>query len=192
MPAAFYPHAQHPGFLYTLVTRTTGNPRALVPAIRRAVAEIDPNLPVADSATLAQTVDDSVLNQRLVAQLSTFFGILAAFLAAIGIYGVMSYGISRRTNEFGVRMALGAARRDVLWMVLRESLRLVFVGVAIGLALALAMSRLAISLFYGVKPYDPLAIGLPIAAMIAIALLAGYLPARRATKIDPLIALRYE
>jgi predicted permease len=192
MPAAFYPHAQHPGFLYTLVTRTTGNPKALVPAIQRAVAGVDPNLPVADSVTLAQKVDDSVLNQRLVAQLSTFFGILAAFLAAIGIYGVMSYGISRRTNEFGVRMALGAARRDVLWMVLRESLGLVFVGVAIGLALALAMSRLAISLFYGVKPYDPLAISLPIAAMIAIALLAGYLPARRATKIDPLIALRYE
>ncbi len=104
----------------------------------------------------------------------------------------MSYGIARRTNEFGVRMALGAGRHDVLWMVLRESLRLVFAGVAIGLALALALSRVATSLYYGVKPYDPLAIGLAIFAMLAVALLASYVPARRATRIDPLIALRYE
>ena len=192
MAAAFYPHAQHTGYLYTLVTRSTGDPKALIPAIQRAIAAIDPNLPVTDSTTLTRVVDESVLNQRLVAQLSTFFGVLAAFLAAIGIYGVMSYGIARRTNEFGVRMALGAARGDVLWMVLRESLRLVFTGVAIGLTLALALSRVAISLFYGVKPYDPLSIGSAVVAMIVIAVLASYLPARRATKIDPLIALRYE
>jgi len=192
MAAAFYPHAQHTSYLYTLVTRSTGNSKALIPAIQRAIAAIDPNLPVTDSTTLTQVVDESVLNQRLVAQLSTFFGVLAAFLAAIGIYGVMSYGIARRTNEFGVRMALGAERHDVLWMVLRESLGLVLAGVAIGLALALALSRVATSLFYGVKPYDPLAIGLAVVAMIAIALVASYLPARRATRIDPLIALRYE
>jgi predicted permease len=192
MAAAFYPHAQHIGYFYTLVTRSTGEPKALLPAIQRAVAAIDPNLPVTGSTTLSKVVDDSVLDRRLVAQLSSFFGILAAFLASIGIYGVMSYGIARRTSEFGVRMALGAARSDVLWMVLRESLGLVLTGVAIGLALALALSRVATSLFFGVKPYDPLAIGVPIVAMIAIALLAGYLPARRATRIDPLTALRYE
>jgi len=123
MPAAFYPHAQHHGlFLYTFVARYTGNPKLLMPEIRRAIKEIDPNL-VNDTTTLAQLVDDSVLNQRLVAQLCTFFGILAAFLACIGIYGVVSYGITRRTNEFGIRMALGAQRQDVLWMALREIMR---------------------------------------------------------------------
>jgi ABC-type antimicrobial peptide transport system permease subunit len=137
-------------------------------------------------------VDDSVLNQRLVAQLCTFFGILAALLACIGIYGVVSYGITRRTNEFGIRMALGAERRDVLWMVLRETLRLVLIGVALGLAVALVASRLVQTELFGLKSYDPLAIALALTAMIAAASFAGYLPARRATGIDPMLALRHE
>jgi predicted permease len=193
MPAAFFPHSQHrEKFLRNFVVRYTGDPIVLVPAIRRAVREIDTNLPVGDVATLAQMVDDFTLNRRLVAQLSTFFGILGALLACIGIYGVMTYGISRRTNEFGIRMALGAERRNVLWLVLRETLVLAIAGVTIGVALALASGRLVESLLFGIKSYNPLVMILSILAMIVVALLAGYLPARRATRIDPSTALRYE
>jgi predicted permease len=193
LPAAFYPHSQHRrGFLFNFVARYTGDPKLAMAEIRRAVADIDPNLPVGEVTTLTQVVDDSVVNHRLVAQLSTFFGVLAVFLACIGIYGLMSYAVTRRTNEFGIRMALGAARQDILWMVLREALWLVLVGVAIGVPLASAAGRLAASLLFGLKPNDPLCLGLAMLAIIAVALFAGYLPARRATKVDPMVALRYE
>jgi ABC-type antimicrobial peptide transport system permease subunit len=120
------------------------------------------------------------------------FGILAAFLAAIGIYGVMSYAIARRTNEFGIRIALGAQRRHVIWVVLRETLTLALLGACAGLALALASGCLVESLPFGLKAYDPFAIGEGALAIVAAALLAGYLPARRATQIDPMTALRSE
>ena len=192
-PAAFYPHSQHlPMILNRFIVRYRGDLRSIVPDIRRAAAEIDPNLPVAESQTLIQHIDNAVLNRRLVAQLSTFFGALAAFLACIGIYGVMSYGVARRTNEFGIRMALGAERGHVLRIVLGEAFWLGLAGVAIGLALALASGRLVTSLLVGLKPYDPLSIGMAMAAMISVALFAGYLPARRATRIDPMVALRDE
>jgi predicted permease len=190
--AAFYPHAQHHTMVYNFVVRYTGDRKVAIREVRRAVAEVDPNLPIDDFSTLARVVNDSVGNSRLVAQLSTAFGALAALLASIGIYGVMSYGISRRTNEFGIRMALGAQRSDVLWMVLRETLALVLTGVAAGLALALALSRLETSMLFGLTPADPVAIGLATALMMAVALFAGWLPARRATRIDPTVALRYE
>ena len=192
MPAAFYPHSQHPGYLYNFVARYSGDPATLAHAIVKTVGEIDPNLPVGEFSTLAQVVDDSVLNHRLVAQLCTFFGVLAALLVCIGIYGLMSYGVTRRTNEFGVRLALGAGRRNVVWLVLRETLGLVLAGILIGLALAPALSRLAASFLFGLKFYDPLSVGAAMAAMIAVALFAGYLPARRAAKVDPVVALRYE
>jgi predicted permease len=193
MPAAFFPHSQHrEEFLRSFVVRYAGDPASLVPAIRKAAQEIDANLPVSDAATLTQMVDDFTLNSRLVAELSTFFGILGALLACIGIYGVMSYGISRRTNEFGIRMALGADRHNVLWVVLRETLSLALAGAGIGIALALCSSRMVETLLFGMKSIDPLVLGLSIAAMIAVALFAGYLPARRATRIDPSVALRHE
>jgi predicted permease len=192
MPAAFYPHSQHGMFLYVLVTHCTDNPKLVIPQIRRAVHAIDPHLPVSDAATLQQVVEDSVLNQRLVAQLSTIFGLLATLLSCVGIYGVVSYGITRRMNEFGIRMALGAEHTDVLWTVIREALRLVLTGVALGLVLAIACGRLVQSQLFGLESYDPLALCVALVAMISISLAASYLPARRATRIDPMVALRYE
>jgi predicted permease len=190
--AAFYPHAQHWSIVYNFVVRSSGDPKAEIPAIRRAIAEVDPNLPVGDFTTLAQMVSDSVGNSRLVAQLSIGFGLLAALLAAIGIYGVVSYGISQRTNEFGIRIALGAQRGEVLRMVLRETLRLLAMGVVAGLVLALIANRALTSMLFGLGPADPLAIGLATALMVAVAILAAWMPARRATRIDPTVALRYE
>lgn len=192
MPAAFYPHSQHGLFLYTLVARYTGDPRSVSAEIRSAIHSIDPNLPVGDSTTLKRLVQESVLNQRLVAQLSTFFGLLAAFLSCVGIYGVVSYGVALRTNEFGIRMALGAERANVLRMVIREALRLVVMGAALGVVLAVASGRLVESQLFGLKSHDPLAMGVALAAMVAVALFASYLPARRAMRIDPVVALKYE
>lgn len=194
MPAAFYPHAQHPRFriIGSLVARYSGDSTAAQAELRRALREVGPNLPLGEVTTLERVVGDSVVNKRLAAQLCTFFAVLAAFLACIGIYGVMSWSVARRTNEFGIRMALGAGRGFVLRTVLGEAARLVTLGVVIGLALALASSRIVASLLFGVSAYDPLVLGVAIVAMISIALLAGYLPARRATRIDPMTALRYE
>jgi predicted permease len=193
MPAAFYPHAQHSRlFLDNLVVRYTGNPASVLHEIRTAVDEIDPNLPIGDITPLAQLVQDSTLNKRLLAQLCTVFGVLAAFLACLGIYGVMSFGVTRRTNEFGIRMALGAARRQVVWVVLRETLWLAMAGTVIGVLLARASGSLVASLLFGLQPDDALTLGLAIAGIISVALLAGYLPARRATRIDPMEALRHD
>jgi ABC-type antimicrobial peptide transport system permease subunit len=128
----------------------------------------------------------------LIARLSTFFGLLAAFLACIGIYGLMSYAVTKRTNEIGIRMALGAKTSSVLWMVMRESLILVAAGVGIGIPAALAAARLVSSVLYGLKASDPITIASSALVMTAVAALAGYLPARRAAKVDPMVALRYE
>jgi ABC-type antimicrobial peptide transport system permease subunit len=141
---------------------------------------------------MVEQVNRSLAGQTLIARLSTFFGVLAAFLACIGIYGLMSYAVTRRTNEIGIRMALGAERSGVLWMVMRESLTLVAVGVAIGIPAALAAGRLVSSVLYDTKATDPVTITASALVMIAVAALAGYLPARRAAKVDPMVALRYE
>lgn len=190
--AAFYPHSQHPRFLSNFIARYSGDGKQIVPLVRQAIRAVDPNLPVTEASTLARMIDDSVVQERLTAELSTLFGLLAGFLAAIGIYGVMSCGIARRTNEFGVRMALGARSGDVLRMVLRETFAMVLIGASIGLALTLACSRLLVSMLYMLKPFDPLALGAAVLAIGVIALVAGWLPARRATRIDPLAALRCE
>ena len=137
-------------------------------------------------------IDDSILTERLIAKLSTFFGGLAVILAAIGLYGVMSYTVARRTSEIGVRIALGAAPSAVAVMVLREILVLVTVGSVAGAAAAIGLARFVQSLMFGLTPYDPMTIAASFALFVVIGLLAGYLPARRAARIDPVVALRTE
>lgn len=191
-PATYFPYTQRVGFYHDLEVRYSGDPAAIIAEVRRAVGEVDHSLPVAYENTLAEQVEQSVTTETLVAQLSGFFGFLAVFLACIGIYGLMSYTVTRRTSEIGVRMALGAVRSNVLWMVIRESLTLVGIGLLAGLPLALGASRLVSRMLFGLSPADPLSMAGAAIVLLAFALLAGYLPARRAANVDPMVALRYE
>jgi ABC-type antimicrobial peptide transport system permease subunit len=142
--------------------------------------------------TLEQQLDKSLMSERLLATLSTIFGCLATLLAAVGLYGVMAYMVARRTREIGIRMALGASGGSVVWLVMREVLLLAVIGVAIGLPSAWGLTRLVESQLFGVKPADAWTTSLAAAGIASVALLAGYLPARRATGIDPMQALRWE
>ena len=191
-PAAYYPYTQRVQYLNDFEVRFTGKPEVVIAGVRQAVAQIDHSLPVAYTRTLVEQVNRSLGGQSLIAQLSTFFGLLAALLACIGIYGLAAYAVTRRTNEIGIRMALGAESSRVLWMVMRESLTLAALGVAIGIPAALAAARLVSRVLYGLKASDPITLTTSALVMIAVAALASYLPARRAAKVDPMVALRYE
>ena len=191
-PAAYYPYTQHVQYLNDFEVRYSGNPEVTIAEVRQAVSQIDHSLPLAYTGTLGEQVNRSLAGQSLIARLSTFFGMLAAFLACIGIYGLAAYAVTRRTNEIGIRMALGAEASGVLWMVMRESLTLAALGVAIGIFVSLAAARLIESVLYGLKTTDPATIALSALVMIAVAALAAYLPARRASNVDPMVALRYE
>ena len=191
-PMAYYPHAQIPQPLESFVVRFSGAPAALVPQVRRAIQEVNRNLPVDEVVSLSDHIGRSLAQQKLVARLASFFGLLALLLACVGLYGVLSYAVARRINEIGIRLALGAQSRDVLWLVLREALTLVLIGVVIGLLAALAATRTASTLLFGLQPNDPLTITLATLLLLTIAALAGYLPARRAARVDPLVALRDE
>src|SRR5262249_42396281 len=134
----------------------------------------------------------SLTTERMITRLSSFFGLLALMLACLGLYGIMSYNVAGRTSEIGIRMALGAEARDVIWLVLRETLIMVSIGVAAGVPAMLGATRLISSQLYGLTPADPVSISLAILLLLAVATLAGYVPARRASRVDPMIALRYE
>jgi predicted permease len=175
-----------------MYVRTAGQPDAVFGSIRQVMQQLDPNIPMYNARTLEAQIDQSLLNDRLVATLSTAFGVLATLLAVIGLYGVMAYTVARRTREIGVRMALGAVQGDVVWLVMREVLTLVGSGMVLGLVAALALSRYVSSLLYGVGKADPLTITIAIAVLGTVAALAGYIPARRATRVNPVLALRYE
>jgi predicted permease len=172
--------------------RTTRDPEQMFSLMRTAVNRLDANLPLYRIKTLEAQVENSLVTERLVASLSSAFGLLATLLAAIGLYGVMAYTVARRTREIGVRMALGAASGDVVWLVMREVLVLVAIGVGIALPVAWGLTSLVKTQLYGITPNDPLSIALATAGIALVALAAGYVPARRATLVDPIRALRFE
>jgi predicted permease len=176
----------------TLAVRTSLDPASVTSAIREQVLAIDKGLPLYNIATMDQLVANSVAQPRLNLSLLVAFALLALALAAVGVYGVMAYAVTQRTQEFGIRMALGASPADVLKQVFREGGRLAAWGLGLGLIAALALTRLMASMLYGVKPSDPLSLGVAAALLAVVAFAACYIPARRATRVDPLVALRYE
>jgi ABC-type antimicrobial peptide transport system permease subunit len=164
---------------------------SLTSSIKNALADISPLISI-EFTPLQRTIHDSLLRDRLMATLSGFFGGLAALLAMVGLYGVISYSVARRTNEIGIRMALGAQRLNIVNMVLGEAGLLLVIGLAVGIGLALILSKTASSLLFGLKPRDPLTILLAVLGLAAVAILASYIPARRAAGLDPMVALRNE
>jgi len=192
IPEAYYPESQSTSSELVLVVRTASDPQAQVAAIRNAVHGLDKGLPWYGVQTLSEMVSDSSREKRFVALLLALFAAVALALASVGIYGVVSYSVSQRTREIGIRMAFGAEVRNVLGMVLREGLRLVIAGVAVGLLGAWALSRYLTSILYAVRATDLATYILAALLMTAVALVAALVPARRATKVDPMVALRYE
>ena len=191
-PAYYLPASQSPLTDMTLLVRTTNDPKSSIAAVRQAVWSIDPNQPLANINTLEQIVSDSIAQPRLNMLLMMLFGGLALLLSAVGIYGLLSYAVTQRTQELGIRMALGANVTDVLKLVLKQGMLLALIGEAIGLVGAFALTRLLRGLLFGVTPTDTTIFAGVVIVLTLTALLACWVPARRATKVDPLVALRYE
>ncbi len=192
-PLVYIPYAQdtHQGNA-TFYVRTNVEPTAMASTLRKTVQNVDANLPVFDLKTLDQELDEIAFSERLLTFFSVCLGVLAALLAAIGLYGVMAYMVSRRTREIGIRMALGATQQNVAWLVLRENVRISAAGLGIGLVAAFAIGKLIESQLFGVKASNPLVFLAAAVLLSAVAFLAGWLPARRAAAVDPMVALRYE
>jgi ABC-type antimicrobial peptide transport system permease subunit len=194
-PVVYLSHAQMPSSQMEEVTfalRTDGDPLRYVSAVREIVREADPRVPVTNVKTQAADIDQTINQEIVFARLCSAFAILALVIACVGLYGTMAYTVARRTREIGIRMALGARRRLVIWMVLREVCVLAALGLAIGVPTALGTSRLIESFLFGTEPNDPRALALAVAILVCAALVAGYGPARRASRVDPMIALRHE
>jgi putative ABC transport system permease protein len=176
----------------TLVLRTDGDPVALIPAVRHLIQSLDPSVPVYGVKTLEEHVAVMLSAARITTWLVGLFGMVALFLASLGLYGLISYAVLQRTREIGVRMALGARRGDVLRLVVGQGMKLILSGIALGLTAALLLTRLVAGLLFGISPVDPLTFaGIPL-FLAGVALLACFLPARRASRVDPMIALRVE
>jgi ABC-type antimicrobial peptide transport system permease subunit len=179
-------------YLTSIEIRTSGDPAVLAPQLRRAISEVAPALPVVGVTPLAAQIDASLREERMLSKVTVLFGLVALALAAIGLHGVLAYGVAQRTSEIGIRLALGANPRQVFWMVLKEALVWVGVGGAIGLAATLALGRLVSALLFGLDPIDPATITAACTTLVVVAVAAASWPARRAARLNPLAALRCE
>ena len=191
-PTMYVPYLQARAGSAVIEVRTAGDPVSVTSGVREAVRQVEPNLPMMDVSTQLEQVERRFAQEKIFAQAYTLFGGLALLVASIGLFGLMSYAVARRTNEIGIRMALGAQRGDVMRQVLVESMILVAIGVAIGVAGSLGAGRFVSTLLFGLAPTDMLTIAAATALMIAVSALAGFLPARRASRVDPMVALRYD
>jgi macrolide transport system ATP-binding/permease protein len=191
-PMAYYPHSQHVQPIGGLLVRFSGSPAAAIPQVRQAIKQVNRNLPIVEVLSLSDHISRSLVRQNMVARIASFFGVLALALSCIGLYGLLSYGVVRRTNEIGVRMALGAQQGDVLWMVMREAFTLTGGGLIIGLVAASYATQVVSRLLFGLKPTDAFTLAGTTLLLAAVASLAAYLPARRAARVDPMTALRAE
>jgi predicted permease len=172
--------------------RTRLEPAALAPALRQVVERIDRDLPIVDLRTQQEQIDSNMQMERIFASLTAGFGVLALALACVGIYGIMAYSVANRTNEIGLRLALGAQRRQVRGMILRESAWVTIGGVVAGLAAAMGLARLVKSMLYGIQPWDPVTLVGGVSILLVVALAASWIPARRAAGVEPMVALRHE
>ena len=191
-PTQYRPYLQADPEDLVFTVRTMADPSTLLSAVREAMSAVNPNIPIVTIETQVSQIERRYSQELVLCQAYTLFGGIALFVAAIGVFGLMSYNVSRRTREIGIRMAMGAQRDAVLGLVLRESMLLVGGGIVIGIAVAVAAGRLVASQLFGLEPTDPATMALAIAVMTVVSATAGYLPARRATRVDPMIALRYE
>jgi predicted permease len=192
-PMAYFPYQQvrEIGGMH-IELRANGDPRAFLPQVRKVVQEFGPDLPLLQPMTQEEQFGRSFSNERLMSRLATFFGLMAALLVATGLYGTLAYRVSRRTSEIGVRMALGAERKAVLWMIMRESLIVCAIGIVVGFPLAFVASKLLKTMLFGLTPADPISFAAALAAIVVVATGASLIPARRASSVDPMVALRYE
>jgi len=191
-PHLYHPIFQNPAYAMAIYVRTDVAASTMAQALREQVRAVDRDLPVFGERTMSQVAAESMSRRKFAMQLVGLFGVLALLLAGVGIYGVIAYSVTQRTREIGIRVALGASRSAILRWVLKQGMILTIAGVAVGLVGALALTRLLRSLLFGIGPTDILTYGVLATLLTIVALIACYVPARRATKVDPLVALRYE
>jgi predicted permease len=190
LPITYIPAANGGSTVFEL--RVAKDPASIIPAVRSLVSQVDGNLPISNLVTESESIDQLLFQERLIARLSSFFGVLALALASIGLYGLLSYEVTRRTREIGIRMALGAGRRNMLRIVVKQGLALAVTGLILGIAASFGMTRYMGSILYAVHPGDPVTLIAVTAILLFVAFVACFIPARRATNVDPMVALRYE